>query len=90
MEKSRIEVSSDHNSAPSLDGNVYRLVPDKMAEIRFSDPREDPPKIFEVHFRKLLPRSIEKCRGCCVKITPNDLGMLVRTYGIARWTKENW
>ena len=69
-EKSRTEVRSDHNSVPSLDGNVNRLAPDKMAEIRFSDPREDPLEIFEVHFRKNLPRSIEKCRGGCgVKIT---------------------
>ena len=55
-------------------------------EIRFADPRKDPPQIFEVHFRKNLPRIIEKCRGGCgVKIKPNDPGMLIRTYSTTRW-----
>ena len=62
---------------------------ENKVEIRFADPRKDPPQIFEVHFRKNLPRVIEKCRGGRrVKIKPNDPGMLIRTYGTTRWTNK--
>lgn len=63
---------------------------EKKVEIRFLDPRKDPPQIFEIHFRKNLPRMIEKCRGGCgVRVTPNDSGMLIRTYGTTRWTNKS-
>ena len=59
------------------------------ANIRFADPRRIAPKVFEIHFRQDLPRSIEKCRGNCgVKITPRETGMLVRTYGTTKWTNK--
>ena len=62
---------------------------ENKVEIRFADPRKDPPQIFEVRLRKNLPRIIEKCRGGCgVKIKPNDPGMLIRTYGTTRWTNK--
>ena len=35
---------------------------ENKVEIRFADPRKDPPQIFEVHFRKNLPRIIEVSR----------------------------
>ena len=68
---------------------VSPITPENGSNIRFVDPRKDPPQVFEAHLRKNLPRSIEKCRGACgVKITPNDQGMLIRTYGTTRWTNK--
>ena len=34
-------------------------------EIRFSDPRFDPPKEFELHLRTKLPKAISVYRGKC-------------------------
>ena len=47
------------------------------------------PEVFELHFRKNLPRQITKCQGICgKKITPDDNGLLVRTYGPMTWTER--
>ena len=58
-------------------------------EVRFLHPRESTPEVFELHFRKNLPRQITKCQGMCgKKITPDDNGLLVRTYGTTTWTER--
>ena len=45
---------------------------------RFSDPREEQVKVFEIHFRDSLPRSIKRCQRMCGKmIKPEDDGLLV-------------
>ena len=58
-------------------------------EVRFPDPRKSTPEVFELHFRKNIPRQITKCQGMCgKKITPDDNGLLVRTYGTTTWTER--
>ena len=34
-------------------------------EIRFSDPSEKSPKVFELHLRKGVPKLLIKCQGKC-------------------------
>ena len=43
-------------------------IPTSGSYIRFADPREKPPKVFELHLRTNLPRS--RCHGNCGKTNP--------------------
>ena len=72
-----ISVIDDEDQTPSqsiaTQPQSKIALPEASETVRFADPREKPPQVFEAHFRKKLPRAIEKCLGNCgVKITPND------------------
>ena len=55
-------------------------------EIRFRDPNEKRPKVFELHLRKDIPKLVKKCqRKCCRKIE-QDCFAVVRSYGESIWT----
>ena len=59
-------------------------------ELRFSDPRVDPIKIFVLFLRKDLPRAVKICQGLCGKsITPDEKCMLVKSCGTSHWSDKN-
>ena len=58
-------------------------------EIRFSDPNEKRPKVFELHLRKGVPKLVKKCqRNCWQKIEP-DCFAVVKSYSESTWTDSN-
>ena len=62
-------------------------IPTSGLYIRLADPREEPPKVFGLHLRTNLPRSVSRCRGNCGKtILPEQGGMLIKPFGITTWT----
>ena len=55
--------------------------------IRFQDPREEDPLIFELYLRKNVPRNVSICRGYCGKpIKPDKPLLIVKSFGATKWT----
>ena len=64
--------------------NEWRYSPsetEKSSNIRFPDPCNDRPKIFELHMKKDLSKSVKRCRGNCGRVISNDDTILVKLYG---------
>ena len=57
-------------------------------EIRFKDPRVNPPKEFELHLRNKLSKKISKCQGKCGKPISDKDFMIIRTYGSSSYTDK--
>ena len=58
-------------------------------EIRFSDPNEKRPKVFELHLRKDVPKLVKKCQGKCGWKIEQDCFAVVSSYGKNTWTDSN-
>ena len=58
-------------------------------EIRFNDPNEKRPKVFELHLRKDAPKLAKKCQGKCGQNIEQDCFAVVRSYGENTWTDSN-
>ena len=58
-------------------------------KIRFSDPIEKRPKVFELHLWKGVPKLVKKCQGKCGWKIEQDCFAVVRSYGETTWTDSN-
>ena len=52
-----------------------------IEEIRFSDPKFDPPDEFELHLKTTLPKAISKCHYKCEKAISATGTLIVRSFG---------
>ena len=48
--------------------------------------RENPPKVFCLHLRRLLPKSISRCQGKCGQKIDEAEWLLVKSFGTSSWT----
>lgn len=82
--------NSTINAGPSNCDVSQSAAENSQIHLRFSDPRIDPEKQFELHFRKDLPRLIKKCQGMCGKtIKPDSNDMVIKSYGTSTWTDRS-
>ena len=58
-------------------------------EIRFSDPNEKRPEVFQLHVWKNVPKLVKKFQGKCGRNTEQDYFAAVRFYGETTWTDSN-
>ena len=49
--------------------------------IRFPDPCNDQPKIFELHMKKDLSKLVKRYQGNCGRVISNDGVLVVKSYG---------
>lgn len=60
----------------------------KYLYLYFYNLREEPPKTFELHLKRMLPKSITRCQGNCGKKIEEKDVMLIKSYGTTRWTDK--
>lgn len=58
-------------------------------EISFCYPNEKPPKVFEIHLVKDVPKLVKKCQGKCGQNIEQDCFAFVRSYGESTWIDCN-
>ena len=58
------------------------------AELSFCDPREREGKVYELHVRSKLPKSVSKCQGKCGRPIKDGDIMVIRSYGKVSWTDK--
>ena len=60
IDRHEINTASDADGGSQLNNSLAE-------QIRFSDPRVNTPKEFELHLRAKLPKANSKCQGKCGK-----------------------
>ena len=79
-------VSSSQSQAAVPSGSESQAT--STGEIRFKDPRVNPPKEFELHLRNKLSKKISKCQGKCGKPISDKDFMIIRTYGSSSYADK--
>ena len=58
------------------------------ADLSFCDPREREGKVYELHVRSKLPKSVSKCQGKCGGPIKDEDIMVIRSYRKVSWTDK--
>ena len=83
---SREDICLHISKSPST--NEWRFSPSETENsnnIRFPDPCNDQPKIFELHMKKDLSKLVKRCQGNCGRVISYNDFLVVKSYGTIQW-----
>ena len=61
----------------------------QSSQMQINNPDAEVPKSFELHLRKDVPLTVQRCQGNCGKKISKEDFMVVRSYGTSKWTDKN-